>query len=130
MLIARVGDSRVYVYEAGKLMVLTEDQTWVNEVGRKLGITEGALQTHPMRHVLTMAIGVSAELRVNTYELKPKAGTQVLLCSDGLHGVIEQDQIAQTLAAKGTAEAKCKKLVEDARSAGGPDNIIVLLLGC
>jgi serine/threonine protein phosphatase PrpC len=128
LLIASVGDSRVYVHEAGELIVLTEDQTWVNEVGRKLGITEVALQTHPMRHVLTMAIGVSAELRVHSYELKPKAGTQVLLCSDGLHGVIEEDQIAKTLAAKGTAEEKCKKLVEAARSAGGPDNITALLL--
>jgi protein phosphatase len=53
---------------------------------------------------------------------------QVLLCSDGLHGVIGQDQIAQALAASGTAESKCKKLVEAARSAGGPDNITALLL--
>src|SRR5258708_340570 len=128
LLIASVGDSRVYVHEAGELKVLTEDQTWVNEVGRKLGITEVALQTHPMRHVLTMAIGVSAELRVHSYELKPQTGTQVLLCSDGLHVVIGPDQIAQILSAKGTAESKCKKLVEAARSAGGPDNITALLL--
>jgi serine/threonine protein phosphatase PrpC len=128
LLIASVGDSRVYVLEAGQLLALTEDQTWVNEVGRKLGITEVALQTHPMRHVLTMAIGVSSDLRVHSYQLKPQPGTQVLLCSDGLHGVIGEEQIAAALSAKGTAESKCKKLVEAARNAGGPDNITALLL--
>ena len=59
LLIASVGDSRAYVYTGEKLSAVTEDQTWVHEIGRRLGIDEGSLKTHPMRHVLTMAIGVS-----------------------------------------------------------------------
>ncbi|PYT18154.1 MAG: serine/threonine-protein phosphatase, partial [Acidobacteria bacterium] len=71
LIIASVGDSRVYIYEKDNLLTVTEDQTWVNEVGRRLGLDEDSLKSHPMRHVLTMAIGVSEQLRVHTYLLKP-----------------------------------------------------------
>ena len=67
MLIANVGDSRAYVYMSDELHIITEDQTWVNEVGRRLGIGEEQLKVHPMRHMLTMAIGVSQTLRIHSY---------------------------------------------------------------
>ena len=128
ILIASVGDSRAYVYQGNELIGITEDQTWVHEVGRRLGIDEVSLRTHPMRHVLTMAIGVSPELRVHSYALTPQAGAEVLLCSDGLHGVVNADIIAEALAGNGSLESKCRKLVEAARAAGGPDNITAVLL--
>jgi PPM family protein phosphatase len=128
LLIASVGDSRAYVYDGQELTVITEDQTWVNEVGRRLGIDETSLRSHPMRHVLTMAIGVSPELRVHSYTLQPQPGALVLLCSDGLHGVLEAPTIAETLAGNGTLESKCQRLIAAARSAGGPDNITAVLL--
>ena len=128
LLVASVGDSRVYIYEQGYLHVITEDQTWVNEVGRRLGLDEESLKTHPMRHVLTMAIGVSEELRVHTYLLKPSPGTQVLLCSDGLHGVVTEQELEETLASKESLEAKCRSLIAAARANGGPDNITAVLL--
>ena len=128
LLIASVGDSRAYVYDREKLIVLTEDQTWVHEVGRRLGIDEGSLKTHPMRHVLTMAIGVSPDLRVHSYALTPDRGTLVLLCSDGLHGVVDANEIEQALAGNGNLESKCKRLIRAARDAGGPDNITAVLL--
>ena len=128
ILIASVGDSRAYVYESGQLIVITEDQTWVHEVGRRLGIDEESLKTHPMRHVLTMAIGVSSQLRIHTYALTPRPGTQLLMCSDGLHGVVEDDTIGAALASAGDLESKCRTLIEAARAAGGPDNITTVLL--
>jgi PPM family protein phosphatase len=128
ILIASVGDSRAYVYQGDELIGITEDQTWVHEVGRRLGIDETSLRSHPMRHVLTMAIGVSPELRVHSYALKPQAGAEVLLCSDGLHGVVEEGVIAEALAGNGSLESKCRKLIEAARAAGGPDNITTVLL--
>lgn len=128
LLVASVGDSRAYLFEAGSLNAVTEDQTWVNEVGRRLGIDENTLKTHPMRHVLTMAIGVSEQLRVHTYVLKPKQGTQVLLCSDGLHGVAPEDELRSILATEEPLETKCQHLIEAARSRGGPDNITAILL--
>jgi protein phosphatase len=128
LLVASVGDSRAYLFERGALSAVTEDQTWVNEVGRRLGIDEDTLKTHPMRHVLTMAIGVSDQLRVHTYVLKPTKGTQVLLCSDGLHGVAPEDELRNILASEAPLEAKCQNLIAAARSRGGPDNITAILL--
>ena len=128
LLIASVGDSRAYKYQDDELTSITEDQTWVHEVGRRLGIDEIALRTHPMRHVLTMAIGVSPELRVHSYALTPATGAQILLSSDGLHGVLDATAISKTLAGNGSLEAKCRRLIEAARHAGGPDNITAILL--
>jgi protein phosphatase len=128
LLIASVGDSRVYTFENGTLQTVTEDQTWVNEVGRRLGIDEENLKNHPMRHVLTMAIGVSENLRVHTYRVKPSPGMLILLCSDGLHGVLSEDELKKALSAPASLEAKSKDLIALARKHGGPDNITAVLL--
>jgi protein phosphatase len=128
LIVASVGDSRGYEANEALLKLITEDQTWVNEVGRRLGIEEESLKTHPMRHVLTMAIGVSEQLRVHTYELHPTPGTQVLLCSDGLHGVAPEDEVANILHSKDSLESKCEQLIAAARAHGGPDNITAVLL--
>jgi len=128
LLIASVGDSRVYVFDGRELKGITEDQTWVNEVGRRLGIDEVSLKTHPMRHVLTMAIGVSPELRVHSYTVQPHPGELILMSSDGLHGVVEAGVIAEKLSGNGSLQAKCERLIDAAKQAGGPDNITVVLL--
>ncbi len=100
----------------------------MNEVGRRLGIDEETLKTHPMRHVLTMAIGVSDSLRVHTYLVKPAPGSEVLLCSDGLHGVAREQDMLEALGTSDSLDVKCKRLIELARAQGGPDNITVVLL--
>jgi serine/threonine protein phosphatase PrpC len=128
LLIASVGDSRVYTFENDQLLTVTEDQTWVNEVGRRLGLDEGNLKVHPMRHVLTMAIGVSDQLRVHTYLLHPSAGALILLCSDGLHGVARESDLLDILSSNGSLEEKCNQLIAAARAQGGPDNITAVLL--
>jgi protein phosphatase len=75
-----------------------------------------------------MAIGVSSQLRLNSYALQPQPGTQVLLSSDGLHGVVPAEAIGEILAGPYGLEAKCRMLIDAAREAGGPDNITVVLL--
>lgn len=126
--VASVGDSRVYAFLDGQLIPVTEDQTWVNEVGRRLGLDEATLKTHPMRHVLTMAIGVSDQLRMHSYRIESKPGMLVLMCSDGLHGVVPDADITAALANSGTLEEKCQKLIALAKERGGPDNITAVLL--
>lgn len=128
LLLASVGDSRAYVYESGLLIPVFEDQTWVNEVGRVIGLDEKTLSAHPMRHVLTMALGVTEDLRVQTARLNPRPGWQVLLCSDGLHGVVPAIEIEKILGSAISLDAKCHSLVEAAKEAGGPDNVTVILL--
>jgi protein phosphatase len=129
--IASVGDSRVYVLDDDGLRVITEDQTWVNEVGRPLGLDEESLRNHPMRHVLTMAIGASAPLTVNYYSVELRNGALLLICSDGLHGVIDQSELEAILRGgrNGTPlEESCRKLIAAAKEAGGPDNITTVLV--
>jgi PPM family protein phosphatase len=127
--IASVGDSRAYVLEEGKLRAITEDQTWVHEVGRTLGLDEVSLKTHPMRHVLTMAVGVGTAIRIRYYAVALKPDSVMMLSSDGLHGVVPADQIEQILKEPHvTFQAKCGELISAANEAGSPDNVTVLLI--
>ncbi len=128
LLFANVGDSRAYMFLDDQLQTITDDQTWVNEVGRRLGLGEQALKTHHMRHVLTMAIGVSETIRINSYRVPLRPGAQFLLCSDGLHGVVATSTIADTLKTDQGLNVKCRTLIEEARSSGGPDNVTAILL--
>ena len=128
LILANVGDSRAYLHQHGTLHTVTEDQTWVNEVGRKLGMGEEQLKAHPMRHVLTMAIGVSDSLRVHSYAVPLISGSIFLLSSDGLHGVIDSAVIGEILASDEPLESKCHALVDAAKQAGGPDNITAVLI--
>ncbi len=126
--ISSVGDSRAYLCSNGALSLLTEDQTWVAEVGARLGLSDDALKKHPMRHVLTMAVGSSEDLRVFSRNVEMKSSDQILLCSDGLHGVLTEKTLGETLHSEKTLPEKCHYLVEAAKSAGGPDNVTVVLI--
>jgi protein phosphatase len=129
--IASVGDSRAYLLDDNGFRAITEDQTWVNEVGRPLGLDEESLRNHPMRHVLTMAIGASAPLTVNYYSVPLQIGSMVLMCSDGLHGVVEAPQMEQILRGGRDGvplEESCRRLIEAAKEAGGPDNVTTVLV--
>jgi PPM family protein phosphatase len=126
--IGSVGDSRAYFCSHGALSRVTEDQTWVAEVGSRIGLTEEALRKHPMRHVLTMAVGTAEDLRVQSSTLQLDSGDQVLLCSDGLHGVLSEEILQTTLDSEKSLPDKCHYLVEAAKSEGGPDNVTVVLI--
>jgi protein phosphatase len=126
--IASVGDSRVYLLRGGKLRAITEDQSWVQEVGRPLGLDEASLKRHPMRHVLTMAVGVAPIIRIRYYGVPIQSGDVMLLSSDGLHGVVAEETIEEILKDTGSLEAACTRLVEAAHTAGSPDNVTVLLI--
>ena len=129
--IASVGDSRAYMLDERGLHMITDDQTWVNEVGRPLGLDEESLRHHPMRHVLTMAIGASAPLTINHYRVPLAKGNLVLICSDGLHGVLEAPHMEQILSSGrsgGSLEESCHSLIDAAKLAGGPDNVTAVLM--
>jgi serine/threonine protein phosphatase PrpC len=127
--IASVGDSRAYVFEDGKLRAITEDQTWVQEVGRTLGLDEVSLKTHPMRHVLTMAVGVGTPIRIRYYAVALKLDSVIMLSSDGLHGVVPEEQIERILSEpQATFQGKCCALISAANAAGSPDNVTAILI--
>lgn len=128
LILANIGDSRAWALEGSSLRLLTSDQTWVNEVGRPLGISEDALRTHPRRHQLTMALGVEPPIRVQIGPLPAPPGCVLLLSSDGLHGPVNEEMIREILLRPISLEDRGHLLVEAARQAGGPDNITVVLI--
>lgn len=132
--IASVGDSRAYLLSDGKLRAITEDQTWVQEVGRPLGLDEESLKRHPMRHVLTMAVGVAPAVRIRYYAAPIQPGDVMMLSSDGLHGVVSEEAMERILnetlsnGETPSLEDACHQLVEAANELGSPDNVTVLLI--
>ena len=126
--LANVGDSRIYVFEGGVCEYISSDQTWVNEVGRRLGIPDASLKTHPYRHALTDAVGSNRGFRVNSHVLPLGRDMHILLCTDGLHDVVSDLEITDVMLTEKPTDWKCRALVEAAKSAGGPDNITVLAL--
>jgi PPM family protein phosphatase len=126
--VGSVGDSRAYLLSQDGLSLITQDQTWVAEVGARLGLSDEALRSHPMRHVLTMAVGTAEDLRVHSRVIQLTTGDQVLLCSDGLHGVLDEKTLRQALDSEKSLPEKCHYLVEAAKEKGGPDNVTVLLI--
>jgi protein phosphatase len=127
--IASVGDSRAWLLEANKLRAITEDHTWIQEVGRTLGLDESSLKTHPMRHVLTMAVGVGSVLRIRYYAVALDPDSILMLSSDGLHGVVAEEELERILnESPVTLQDKCRELIAAANAAGGPDNITVVLI--
>ncbi len=126
--IASVGDSRAYLLSNNRLRAITEDQTWVQEVGRNLGLDEEALKNHPMRHVLTMAVGVGTAIRIRYYAVELEQNDLMMLSSDGLHGVVQTEVIERILNDDSSLASKCKELINAAHAAGSPDNITVILI--
>ena len=126
--LGNVGDSRAYCLSGGDFSILTKDHTWVTEVGSRLGLSDDALKRHPMRHVLTMAIGVADDIRMNSHVVSIFTGDQILLCSDGLHGVVDEKIIRDTLKSEKSLPQKAHYLIEAAKEQGGPDNVTVVLI--
>jgi len=126
--VAHVGDSRAYLLRDGQFSQLTDDHTLVQHLIDEGQITREEAANHPQRSIITRAIGVSPEIDVDSMSLDLEPGDQLLLCSDGLTGVVKDEDIAQQLAAGEDPEATVASLVDRANEGGGPDNITVLLL--
>lgn len=122
---AQVGDSRAYLFREGHLAQLTRDQTLV-ELIKSQGV-EVVGEDIPT-NVILQAVGSSTRLEVVVTRTPFRAGDVVLLCSDGLCGVVAHDVIEEILATHDDPEAACDALVAAANEAGGPDNITVVVL--
>ncbi len=125
--IANMGDSRCWLCENGRLTMLTSDQSWANEVGRSLGLSQEALSTHPLRNALTTAVGVGMERRIQSRLVQAPADSLILLSSDGLHGVVTDDAIAAVLSERAPILFLCQGLIDLALANGAPDNVTVVL---
>ncbi len=126
--VAHVGDSRAYLLRDGAFSQLTDDHTLVQHLIDEGQITREEAAHHPQRSIVTRAIGVSREVDVDSMTLDLEAGDQVLLCSDGLTGVVSDEDIASELTRDDDAETALQRLIDLANEGGGPDNITAILL--
>jgi PPM family protein phosphatase len=124
---AHVGDSRAYLLRDGKLRQLTRDHTVVAEWLASGAIDEETAKSHPRRGMLTRSVGVAPTVSVDRFSEPLRVGDRLLLCSDGLNGMIPDSLIASLLRSA-PAEEAAWSLVEAANTAGGHDNITVLIV--
>ena len=125
--IAHVGDSRAYLFRAGRLRRLTQDHSLVAELVRRGKLTEEQAEEHPQRSIITRALGPEAWVEVDTWSYPVRDGDVLLLCSDGLTSMISEGRIASILSDAGDLDAAAAALVAAANDAGGRDNISVIL---
>ena len=128
LLIANVGDSRAYLFRAGHLRQLSYDQNFANELRTKLGLSDERVRALPNGRALTMAIGTYPQVLISVQDETLEPGDLVLLCSDGLHGPVDDGVIATILDEPEGIRDKVDKLIARANANGGPDNVTVLLL--
>ena len=127
MVVANIGDSRGYVLQDNLLTQVTIDHSLVNELVKHGDITEEEARNYPQNNIITRAIGVSADARIEVNRFDLGAGDQILLCSDGLSKMITREQMMGVLESDLSLTEKCSQLIKMANEAGGPDNITVLI---
>ena len=126
---AHIGDSRLYLVRNSSVSRLTHDHSYVTRLVENGIIRAEEAESHPQRHILTAALGAGASV---TPDCPPEpislhSGDVLVLCTDGLWGLLSDQEIQETVTGK-TAEESCHALVETAKQRGGPDNITVQVL--
>ena len=127
LVIAQVGDSRAYLLHQGKLQQLTRDHSLMADRIEAGQLTPEEARTHPQRSVITRALGSDAHLHPDIYEINVETGDRLLICSDGLSGMIFDDQIENTLRRVQDPQRCASQLVNEAIANGGHDNVTVIV---
>lgn len=125
--IINVGDSRVYMMQDGRLIQITRDHSYVEELREAGEITAEEARNHPRRNIVTRALGIEADVDVDSWEVTPFVGDRYLLCSDGLFNEIDVTTIEETLRTLSDPQAAAERLTKLANEAGGRDNISVIV---
>ena len=127
--VGSAGDSRCYLVRGGKLTQLTRDDSWVSAALGEGILNPDEIDRHPLRNVITKAVGAKETIELDVVEQKLEPGDVALICSDGLHAMLSDDQILATLTPiPATLEEAAGKLIDAANEAGGKDNVSVVLL--
>lgn len=127
--VSNVGDCRVYLLRDGQLSQITKDHSVVAEQVAKGLIDSEAARTHPLRHVVTRAVSGQAGMTVDILEMEVKAGDRIVLCSDGIHGVLTDNEITALVSANGQPlDQVCRAIIDAANARGGPDNATAIVV--
>ncbi|MDU2066296.1 MAG: Stp1/IreP family PP2C-type Ser/Thr phosphatase [Sporomusaceae bacterium] len=124
---AHVGDSRMYLMQQGLLRQVTEDHSLVGELLRQGSITKAEADVHPQRNILTRAVGTSSKILVDSGCAQWEPSDYLLLCTDGLTGLVSETAIAQMISTESISQNTVDSLVQAALTAGGYDNVTVIL---
>jgi protein phosphatase len=127
--IGSAGDSRAYLIRPGALKQLTRDDSWVSAAWAEGILSHDEIDRHPLRNVITKAVGAKEEIEIDTVEHHLQKGDVILLCSDGLHSMINDEAILKTVTPfPATLPEAAQKFIDAANEAGGKDNVSVVLL--
>jgi protein phosphatase len=126
---AHIGDSRLYLVRHAKISRLTHDHSYVTRLIETGIITEAEAESHPQRHILTAALGAGMDLTPDIPDspLTLEKQDVLLLCTDGLWGVLSEDELQGAVSVQ-QPEKACRSLVDIAKDRGGPDNITLQVL--
>lgn len=126
-ILINVGDSRCYGFNDETLDLLSDDHSYVNELVKLGKISKDQAEVHPYRNMLTNAFGISETLFADIKEIE-RSYANYMLCSDGLHGYVQEDEIFNELRSSKSMTHKIKTLIEKANSVGGFDNVTIVLI--
>lgn len=124
--IANVGDSRAYIIHQGQVRRISQDHSWVAEQVRAGLLTEEQARTHIRRNVITRCLGTQAEVEVDVFVEEMQEGDALILCTDGLCGLVEDDEL-RTIVEQYGPQDSVSRLIECANERGGPDNITAIV---
>ncbi len=125
--IAHVGDSRGYLWRDGVLTQVTQDHSLLNDYIRAGKLTPQEAESFPQKNVITRALGIDAAVIVDVTRVELVAGDVVLLCTDGLTGMLSDAAIGEVLARNADLERACSQLIDGANANGGTDNVTCIL---
>jgi protein phosphatase len=126
LFLGHVGDSRAYLQRGGELRPLTRDHTFVQTLQDAGAISQEEAAAHHLRNVLLRYLG-AGNATADVHHVGLESGDQLLLCTDGLHDLVDEPAISQILQGQKSAQATCDELISAALDAGGKDNITVIL---
>ena len=127
--VGSAGDSRCYLFRDGVLKQLTKDDSWVSAAWAEGILNTEEIERHPLKNVITKAVGAKDTIEIDVLEEKFVPGDVVLLCSDGLHSMINDEAIRQAITPfPATLPEATARLVDAANEAGGKDNVSVVLV--
>ena len=125
--VANVGDSRLYIINE-EVRQITRDHSLVEEMVRMGGLDREEARNHPDKNIITRAIGARDTIEIDFFHEELKSGDLVLMCSDGLTNMLEDEEIGRILKTPGTIEERAERLIDAANQNGGRDNIAVILI--
>ncbi|HUP59813.1 MAG TPA: Stp1/IreP family PP2C-type Ser/Thr phosphatase [Thermoanaerobaculia bacterium] len=127
--VAHVGDSRAYLVREGQLSRITNDHSWVFEQVQAGMLTEAEAEKHPLRNVITRALGGALQVTPDASEIAAQAGDVYLLCSDGLTGMVPENEILRVVTENDqNLQKACQQLIDAANERGGLDNVTAVLV--